>query len=97
MFQFISLLGIFCGYVHSSVLELPSPSRCEMKLICAVVNAKSVEGELSQLWDSELLRGVRPYYEEGRNSTDTFKTGVYHAVTAGDSILSNKTCRMLYL
>ena len=89
MFQFIALLGILTGCVHSSVLELPSPSGCEMKLICAVVNAKSVGGDLSQLWDSELLRGVRPYYEEGRNSTDTFKTGVYHAVTTGDSKLLN--------
>ena len=85
MFQFITLFVIFSGYVHSSFLELPSPSGCEMKLICAVVNAKSVGGELSQLWESEVLRGVRPYYEEGRNSTDKFKTGVYQAVTTGDS------------
>ena len=89
MFKFISLFGIFSGYVNTSFLELPSPSGCEMKLICAFVNTKSVGGELSQLWESELLRGVRPFYEEGRNSTDTFKTGVYHAVTTGDSKMSN--------
>ena len=95
MLKFISLFGIFSGYVHSSFLELPSPSGCEMKLICAVVKAKSVRGESSDLWESELLGGVRPYYEEGRNSTDTFKSGVYHAVTPGDSKLSNKTCWLL--
>ena len=83
MFRFISLLGIFSGYLLSSSLELPSSSRCEMKLICAVVNAKSVGGKLSHLWDSELMRGVKPYYDEGRNSTDTFKTEIYHAVTTG--------------
>ena len=95
MLKFISLFGIFSGYVHSAFLELPSPSGCEMKLLCAVVKAKSVGGESSHLWESELLRGVRPYYEEGRNSTDTFKSGVYHAVTTGDSKLSNKTCWLL--
>ena len=55
-----------------------------MKLICAVVNAKSVGGKLSHLWDSELMRGVKPFYDEGRNSTDTFKTEIYHAVTTGN-------------
>ena len=84
MFRFISLFGIFSGYVLTSSLELPSSSRCEMKLICAVVNAKSVGGKLSHLWDSELMRGVKPYYDEGRNSTDTFKTEIYHAVTTGN-------------
>ena len=83
MFQLKSLLVIFSGSVLSSSLELPSPSRCEMKLICAVVNAKSVGGDLSHLWDSELMRGLKPYYEEGRNSTDSFKTEIYHAVTTG--------------
>ena len=95
MFKFIPVIGIFSGYVQSSFLELPSPSGCEMKLLCAVVKAKSVGGESSHLWDSELLGEVRPYYEEGRSSTDTFKTGVYHEVTTGDSKLSNKTCWLL--
>ena len=89
MFQLIYVLGIFFDNVLSSSLELPSPSRCEIKLICAVVNRKAVRGELSQLWDLELIRGVRPYYEEGRNSTDTFASDVYNAVTTGNIDFSN--------
>ena len=93
MFRFISLFGIFSGYVLTSSLELPSSSRCEMKLICAV--AKSVGGNLSHLWDSELMRGVKPFYDEGRNSTDTLKTEIYHAVTTGTFEWSNTACLML--
>ena len=68
--------------LNSQYIRGGSP-RCEIKLICAVVNSKTVGGELSQLWESELMQGVMAYYEEGRNSTDPFSTEVYQAVTAG--------------
>ena len=83
MFPIILFLSILSRNVLSSFSNFPTESRCEIKLICAVVNSKTVGGELSQLWESELMQGVMAYYEEGRNSTDPFSTEVYQAVTAG--------------